>query len=216
MTKIKFCGLTRPVDAAHAEKIGASYAGVVFAESPRSITPARAREIFESAPQLERVGVFGRLGASALLRAAREAELDVLQLHGHFTPDDLSHVRQEFEGELWSVIPVREGTGELSGEWKEVADVVDALLLDTSVGGASGGTGRVFDWQAAAKLLHDAARDIRIVLAGGLTPANVAEGIQALRPSIVDVSSGVERSPGVKDPSLMSAFAQAVRSASIV
>jgi phosphoribosylanthranilate isomerase len=216
LTKIKFCGLTRPVDAAHAASLGASFAGVVFAESPRKVTPDRAREIFDASPELRRVGVFGLVAPSSLLRDALDAELDVIQLHGHFTPDEIMQIRQEFEGELWSVVPVDQATGKLADGWKEVADLVDALLLDTRSRGGSGGTGRAFNWARAAKLLQEAALDIRIVLAGGLTPANVAEGISTMRPAIVDVSSGVESAPGIKDPALMAAFAKAVRSASIV
>lgn len=216
MTKIKFCGLTRPVDAKQAATLGAAYVGVVFAPGPRQVEPAHAREIFESAPDQHRVGVFRHIETSSLLRAAREADLDVLQLHGHFRPDDLTRIREEFEGELWPVVSIEHGTGNIGSEWKGMVDVADALLLDASVRGVSGGTGRVFDWHAVARVIGELRREIRIVLAGGLTPANVGEGIAAIRPAIVDVSSGIETAPGIKDPSLMTSFAQAVRSASIV
>lgn len=216
MTKIKFCGLTREQDASRAAELGASYAGAVFATGARQVTPERAREIFDAAPDISHVGVFGRAGIARLIQAARVADLDVLQLHGSYSRDELIQLRQNFEGELWAVLPIETGSGELPAEWMELADVADALLLDTSVRGVSGGTGRGFDWKVAARALTEAELDVRIVLAGGLTPANVAEGISLIRPAIVDVSSGVELSPGIKDESLMSAFAKAVRSASIV
>ncbi|MDO8500341.1 MAG: phosphoribosylanthranilate isomerase [Gemmatimonadaceae bacterium] len=216
MTKIKFCGITRPVDAEVAASLGASHAGVIFAESPRRVTPLRAREIFASAGQLKRVGVFGHANAGEALRAARDAELDVMQLHGSFGPDDLARMRDDFEGELWPVVAIDESHGALPPGWDELVDVADAILLDTRVRGASGGTGRTFDWMAIAPKIRDAGLLVPTVLAGGLTPLNVGAAIAALAPAIVDVSSGVEAAPGIKDAALMRAFADAVRSASIV
>jgi phosphoribosylanthranilate isomerase len=216
MTKIKFCGLTRADDAKHAEFLGADYGGVVFAESPRHVTADDARAIFEAAPGLKRVGVVSKQGTAALLRTARAADLQVLQLHGAFTMLDINELRQEFDGEIWAVLPVPSDSPALPNGWDELADVSDALVLDTSVGGVSGGTGRTFDWDVIASHTRELLADIRIVVAGGLNPGNVAAAIPLLRPAIVDVSSGVEASPGKKDPFLMNAFARAVRSASIV
>jgi len=216
MTKVKFCGLRRPEDAAHAASLGASYAGVILTESPRRVTPHQARELFDAAATLHRVGVFGREGVGRILKIAFEAGLDVIQLHGHFSPDEHAQVRQEFDGEIWSVIAMNAEAGTPSIDWKSVADFSDALLLDTASAGRSGGTGRTFDWEKAAPLVHEMSREIPVVLAGGLNPDNVARAVEILRPSVVDVSSGVEVAPGVKSPDLMTAFARTVVSASIV
>jgi phosphoribosylanthranilate isomerase len=216
MTKVKFCGLRRPEDASHAASVGATYGGVILTESPRRVTARQARDVFDAAPGLRRVGVFSRDAVGRILKVAFEAGLDVIQLHGQFAPDEHAQVRQEFEGEIWSVIAMNPETGTPTIDWKSVADVADALLLDTSSAGRSGGTGRAFDWEKAAPLVREISREIPVVLAGGLNPDNVAKAVEILRPSIVDVSSGVELSPGVKSPQLMTAFARRVVSASIV
>ena len=216
MTRIKFCGLCRPEDAAHAASLGAEFGGVILTESPRRVDIERAVEIFEAAPQLKRVGVVTREPLAKLLKNASIADLDVIQIHGHLSPDDHAGLRDEFEGAIWSVVGVDRDTGKLSSDWKRTADFSDAILLDTSVGGRSGGTGTPFPWDVAASLVQEISREIPVVLAGGLSPENVGAAIGALHPAVVDVSSGVEISPGVKSPGLMSAFALAVASASIV
>ena len=147
---------------------------------------------------------------------AAEAGLDILQLHGNYSVDEHAELRQEFDGQIWAVIGMDRITGAPVRPWKEVTDVADALLLDTSDGGSSGGTGKTFNWQASAPIVREMSREIPVILAGGLSPQNVAQAIAELRPSVVDVSSGVESSPGRKSPELMSAFAKAVLSASIV
>lgn len=216
MTKLKFCGLRRPEDAAHAASLGATYGGVILTEGPRRVTSRQARELFDAASTLRRVGVFSRESVGRILRIAIETGLDVIQLHGQFSPDEHAQVRQEFDGEIWSVIAMNVETGTPSIDWKSVADFADALLLDTGSVGRSGGTGEAFDWKKAAPLVREISREIPIVLAGGLNPENVSRAVRILRPSVVDVSSGVEVSPGVKSPDLMTAFARTVVSASIV
>ena len=216
MTKVKFCGLRRPEDAAHAASLGAVYGGVILSESKRRVTPRQAREVFDAASALKRVGVFSREGVARVLKIAIEAGLDVIQLHGQFTVDEHAQLRQEFDGEIWSVIAMDSETGAPSADWKSVADFADALLLDTGSAERSGGTGRAFNWKKAASLVQQISREIPVVLAGGLNPENVTQAIEILHPSIVDVSSGVELSPGIKSPELMTAFAQRVVSASIV
>jgi phosphoribosylanthranilate isomerase len=216
MTKIKFCGLRRPVDAAHAASLGATYAGVILTESRRKVEPDEARAVFDAAPSLKRVGVVGYASIARVLGLAQKADLEVLQLHGNFSPDEHAQLRQEFDGQLWAVIPVDAASGAITSEWREIADASDALMLDTSAGGRSGGTGQVFNWKAAAPVASAIAREIPLVLAGGLGPQNVASAIHQLHPAVVDVSSGVEDSPGIKSHALMTAFAQAVVSASIV
>jgi phosphoribosylanthranilate isomerase len=216
MTRIKFCGLRRSADAAHAAEVGAFYGGVIMTKSLRQVSPNDAREIFNAAPELKRVGVVGGESISKILRAAERAELDVLQLHRHFSSADCEQLREEFDGELWAVLGIDEQSGDLPESWKPVADAVDALLLDTSVRGKAGGTGRAFDWERVAPRAQEMSRDIPIVLAGGLNADNVARAISTLHPAVVDVSSGVESTPGIKSPEKMTAFARAVASASIV
>lgn len=214
--RMKFCGLTNPGDAEYAATLGAAYGGVILTESARRVVAEQAREVFDAAPSLKRVGVVGNDSISKILHLAEEIELDVLQLHGAFSPEDCAQIRQEFEGDLWGVIGVDAKTARIPETWKTVADSVDALLLDTMVRGKSGGTGRVFDWGSVRDQTAVISREIPIVLAGGLNPDNVAEAIATLSPAVVDVSSGVEDSPGVKSREKMSAFARAVSSASIV
>lgn len=218
VVKMKFCGLTRPVDAACAAEVGASYVGVVFAEGPRRVAVPQAREIFAASAGVRRVGVFGHATASSteITRAARELRLDVIQLHGSFAAEEVARLRDYFDGEMWAVLPVEATRVAFPDGWETIADAADALVFDTSVGGAAGGTGTVFDWDAARPAIRRAASLTAIVLAGGLNPSNVAAGIRLLEPAVVDVSSGVESSPGVKDHELMRAFADAVVSASIV
>ena len=216
MTRVKFCGLTRPADAELASSLGAAYAGVILGESVRQVTPARATEIFAAAEGVRRVGVFRHRRAAELLDEARQIGLDVIQLHGRFRPDEVDLIREGFDGSLWAVLPFDSTNPELPEWWPAVIDRVDAALVDTSVGGNSGGTGRVFDWEKARPLVEAVRLHSDIVLAGGLTPSNVGDAIRTLTPAVVDVSSGVESSPGIKNPALMKAFAESVRSASIV
>jgi phosphoribosylanthranilate isomerase len=218
MTKIKFCGMTRSSDVAVARRLGASHVGVIFADSKRRVTADKAREILDAADGMQRVGVFGHAAESLgqILRIARNADLDVLQLHGNFTHDEIGHLREDFEGHLWAVLPVDTKATILPPEWDLVADLVDALVLDSAVAGRSGGTGKAFDWEAMASSTRHLSSMLPVVVAGGLKPGNVALAIRTLQPAIVDVSSGVESAPGLKDPRMMEAFAEAVASASIV
>jgi phosphoribosylanthranilate isomerase len=216
MIRVKFCGLTRPNDAAFASTLKADYAGVILAESKRQVTPSQAAAIFAAAEGVRRVGVFRHRNIAEIIDEARSIELDVIQLHGRFRPDEVDQVREGFDGSLWAVVPFDEHRPRLPEWWSTVTDKVDAALVDTSVGGQSGGTGRTFDWDHAKPLIDILRGQTEIVLAGGLNPSNVAEAVRTLAPSVVDVSSGVESSPGIKDPVLMQAFAERARSASIV
>ncbi|MDQ3082014.1 MAG: phosphoribosylanthranilate isomerase [Gemmatimonadota bacterium] len=216
MTRIKFCGITRREDAVVACELGATHLGVIFAESPRKVSPLQASEVFSAAPGMRRVGVFRHSPIGEILDAAQGASLDVIQMHGRFSLDDVARLREGFDGELWSVLPVEAGDAAISEDVGDMSDLADAILLDTMAHGQSGGTGTVFNWEAARSLVRELAGRTTVVLAGGLNPGNVADAIRILRPAIVDVSSGVESSPGIKDHSRMKAFAEAVASASIV
>lgn len=209
---IKFCGLTRPADAAHAVRLGAGYIGVIFADSPRRLTAAAARDVYHGAVQSgeasqpRRVAVFAAAETDAILAAAEEAGADIVQLHGDPGPETVREVSDRFGGEVWSVVRVG---GELPEKSYELFDVSDAIVLDKLDARLIGGTGRSFDWGAAARSLVRR-RPARLVLAGGLRAANVGDAIQLLRPDVVDVSSGVESSIGIKDHALMNEFAAAV------
>ena len=213
---IKFCGLTRPADAAQAVQLGAGYIGVIFADGPRRLTVAAAREVYAGAAQggdatraPRRVAVFAVATADAILATAESAGADIVQLHGDPDPDTAREVRDRFAGEVWSVVRV---DGALPEESYELFGVSDAIVLDKLDARLIGGTGRSFDWGAAAGSLARS-RPRMLVLAGGLRAANVGDAIQLLRPDVVDVSSGVESSIGIKDHALMKEFAAAVAAA---
>jgi phosphoribosylanthranilate isomerase len=206
---VKFCGLTRVEDAALGATLGARYLGVIFAGGPRLISPERAAALFAGAPgTYRRVGVFGSQPAEEIARVARGAGLSVVQLHGDPSPDAIDRVRASFDGEVWAV--VRTTGVELPGDLRTLFATADAVVLDAKVAGALGGTGVALDWESIAPRLEDAREAGRLVLAGGLTPGNVRRAADLLRPDVVDVSSGVERSPGTKDAARMRAFVEAL------
>ena len=135
------------------------------------------------------------------------AGLDVVQLHADPTAEAVAELRRRYDGLVWAVLRT---SGTLASDRAaELFAVADAVLLDAQVAGALGGTGHTLDWPALRAAVDRARGGGTLVLAGGLTPVNVAAAIAALAPDVVDVSSGVERSPGVKDHSRMRAFAQA-------
>ena len=210
MTQIKFCGLTRRADLEVAMELDAEYVGAVFAESPRRVTAEQARSLFEGVSGTRRVGVFGAESADAIARTAERAGLDVVQLHGDQTPEEALAVKGVTGLETW--VAIRVGNELMSTNLDAMISSADAMLFDTRADGSLGGTGRAFDWELLTNLLdqHRHARP-RIVLAGGLTPDLVPRAIAAVRPDVVDVSSGVEARPGVKDHDRMRAFAAAVR-----
>lgn len=213
MVEVKFCGLTRAEDVAEAVRLGARYVGVIFAGGPRKLTAEQAWEVLAPAREqgVHAVGVFGSQGAAELLATASKAGLSVLQLHGGVEYDEARQLRSAFEGELWGVVRVT--TVPLDAQAQAVRSVTDALVLDAAVPGKLGGTGVTLDWEALARdpELHRG----RLVLAGGLRPSNVALAVSLVRPEVVDVSSGVEVAPGVKDHRSMRAFIEAARGSTL-
>ena len=157
---------------------------------------------------MKRVGVFGGTSPEDIALAAHEAQLDVVQLHDDPDAARIAAVRKVFAGLVWAV---RRVSGkDLPSDLPPLFDVADAVVLDARVEGKLGGTGVALPWQSLrAHLDKYSARDAKLVLAGGLNPTNVARAIADLDPDIVDVSSGVESAPGVKDHSLMRAFRDA-------
>lgn len=197
--RVKICGITRPEDAIAAEAAGADAVGLVFAlHSRRRVSIEQAASVSAAlGPFISRVGVFVDAPAAFVLEAVAAARLNAVQLHGNETAG--------FAAELRSRVPVVRAVSFSPADTPEAhADYpADALLLD----GAVPGSGRPFAWSdAGAWRAHP-----RLILAGGLTPSNVAAGIDALAPYAVDVASGVEASPGVKSARLISEFMLAVR-----
>jgi phosphoribosylanthranilate isomerase len=205
LAKVKFCGMTRPQDAALAAEIGASYVGVVFADGPRRVTPSQADKILTAAGgKVKRVGVFGTNNPDEIGSAAELAHLDVVQLHSDPTVSDVKAIRGKFRGEIWAAIRI--AGAHIPSESEVLFDAADAVVLDARSQHRLGGTGRALPW---SDLARDLARDrggSAVVLAGGLKPGNVELAIRTLAPDVVDVSSGIESAPGIKDPWLMREF----------
>lgn len=209
--QIKFCGLTREADVATAISLGCDYVGVIFAGGPRNCTIHHATDILRGAGEAQRVGVFGTPHADELRHYVASVPLSVAQLHGDPTPRAVMAARAIGVHKVWAVVPVIDGVP--GKDMQELFLCADAVVLDTRGANGLGGTGRSFDWQAVAAAIEPARHHARLVVAGGLNPGNVARAIEYLRPDVVDVSSGVESAPGVKDPELMSRFVEAARSA---
>ena len=212
MTKIKICGVTLADDAARVAAAGADFIGLNFwPRSKRYLAPERAPMLADAARaasphpgSILTVGVFVNAVVDDIAAIARDVALDVIQLHGTETPEDVMAVSLATQLPIWKAVPV---AGPRDIERLETWQV-DALLLDAPTAG-HGGSGKAFDWSLA----RDARRRLparRIVLAGGLDPGNVAAAIAAVDPWTVDVASGVEAAPGVKDAAKIAAFVAAV------
>lgn len=210
--QVKICGLTRREDAELAAASGANFGGVILAPGGRrSISPEQAVTVFEGT-SLTRVGVFVDEPHDSLREAAERAGLEVIQLHGDESPEVAAQLRSEGRWQIWKALRPRDAEELLEG-LNRYQDSVDGLLLDGWSPDAPGGTGSQFPWKEVAN--HRDALDgtLTFTVAGGLKPQNVARAIQLLRPDIVDVSSGVEEAPGIKNPTIVSEFMAAVRTA---
>jgi len=205
MTRIKICGITNLEDAQWAAECGADAIGFVFAESPRRIAPERAREILRQLePFVTGVGVFVDLPADQVKSTLNITGCAVAQLHGSEPPEYLDQLAP-----YGAIKAIRVGAAldaTYIGRYKEAR----AILLDTLVEGSTGGTGQRFDPKLAGALVQEG---WRVIVAGGLTPENVADVVASARPYGVDVSTGVERAPGRKDPEKVARFIAAVRAA---
>ena len=211
MAEVKFCGLTRAADADVAVRLGARYVGVILASGPRRLEPEQARAVLAGVPkEVSRVGVFGAREAAAIAGDAERAGVDVAQLHGDPDVTAVTAVRGRFNGMVWAVIRVAGSTIPPGAEG--LFDVADAVVLDARSERGLGGTGVPLPWgDLVREIERFRARRAALVLAGGLAPSNVREAIAALSPDIVDVSSGVESAPGIKDHTLMGAFIEGAR-----
>ena len=204
-TRIKICGVTRLKDAQGAVELGAAALGFNFYPlSPRYIEPAAARAIVRRLPPfVSAVGVFANeTDAGHVISVAREAGVTAVQVHGPRFPA-LHELLSAFT--LVVAVAVREGF-----KPEELGKIeASAYLLDAFDPDRPGGTGKTFDWKAAREAMHYGP----IILAGGLTPANVARAMREVRPFAVDVAGGVESAPGIKDPAKLRAFFAAVAEA---
>lgn len=204
MTLVKICGLTTLADAHWAWQCGADLLGFIFVRnSPRYLTPSRAAHItgalLDEGCALPFVGVFADEEPEIIREVAEQASLHLIQLHGQETPE---HARELGR----PVIIARRVRDRLP--WAELARYQAwAYLLDSYTPGALGGTGRTWRWE----LLQEDPRPERIILAGGLTPENVVAALRSVSPWGVDVSSGVESQPGIKDPLKVERFIRGVR-----
>ncbi|HEY9724705.1 MAG TPA: phosphoribosylanthranilate isomerase [Oscillatoriaceae cyanobacterium] len=199
--RIKICGLTRLEDAALAASLGAFALGFVFAPSKRQVDPSRVRAITAALPpNVSKVGVFGPDARASVARIAEECGLDTVQLHGTPDPELCDSLRGRFT--VVQAIGVDGDRQALQSRVTAIAPHVDRLLLDTASTRLLGGTGRTFEWEVLAQL------DCRVplIVAGGLDATNVGELVRRHAPWGVDVASGVEATPGIKDAERLRAF----------
>ncbi len=197
---VKICGITSEEDALLAVAMGADAVGFIFAPSPRQMRPSDVHAIVRRLPpEILTVGVFKDERAQRVVEVINETRLKAVQLHGHESRADCGYVSVR--------VPVMIKAFVAGDERLERAEEygADIILLDTP----SPGSGKVFDW----RLAEGAPRSRRIVLAGGLDAGNVGEAIRTVHPWGVDVASGVESSPGKKDPMKIRAFVQAAKAA---
>lgn len=228
MTWLKICGTTNREDALAAVNAGADAVGFVFAPSPRRISPQEAAVIAPVLPRsVDKVGVFANESAETIGEIAQQVGLNIIQLQGDETPEFARTLLRDAGGQpsgrarvrIFKAVSVVPGV-ESQLRAFAASGVVDAVLLDSLVVRTSpdghretlrGGTGVAFDWRRAADFVPGIAQRTRVILAGGLSPANVVEAVRTLRPWGVDVCSGVEQAPGRKDHDKVWAFISAVR-----
>lgn len=204
--RVKICGITRPQDALAAARLGADAIGLVFyPDSPRAVTIETAKAIIKVLPPfITKTGLFVNATPDEIHKVLDAIDLDVLQFHGNEEPEQCAGYPKPF------IKAVRmQDNVDLNTAARRYADA-SALLLDTYVEGLHGGTGQVFDWSRIP-----ANTNKPLILAGGLTPANVAAAIRQVRPYAVDVSGGVESAKGIKDAGKITEFIREVRNAEI-
>ena len=209
---IKICANTNLDDASLAAELGADALGFVFARSSRQVTAAQVGAITPRLPSaIEKIGVFSSLDPDEIVAAVRIAGLTGVQLHGGFSATVIARIRAQLprlriiQTTHWKSEGQTADTFSAQLTELKAATEIDAVLVDSRTPTASGGTGVVFDWSAARQSLS-ALEPKRLIVAGGLNPENVRQAITTLRPWGVDVASGVESSPGRKDPEKLAAF----------
>jgi len=212
VTRIKICGLTRKEDVDTALKLNVHAIGFVFyPNSPRYVSPERARELMEIIPPfVTTVGLFVNATVDEVANVLAIAPVKLLQFHGDETPQQCNTIADRVQRQYLRALRVKP---DMSGDdlvqyerlYRQGNPSFAGLLLDTYVD-SFGGSGKVFDWSIIPKELAH-----RVVLSGGLTAQNVSGAVTKVRPGAVDVSSGVELAKGIKDPAKMQAFVQAMQ-----
>lgn len=209
MTLIKICGVTLPDDAAAVATAGVDFVGFNFwPKSKRYLAPERApmlAGVIRAMSTTKIVGLFVDATADEISAVCARVELDVIQLHGDESPDLVKQIAGAVYRPVWKALPVA-AAGDIAGldTWP-----ADAILLDAPSANR-GGSGRAFD-HGVAREARTRFPSVKVVLAGGLNPANVAAAVATVRPWAVDVASGVETAPGIKDRDKLTAFVAAVR-----
>jgi phosphoribosylanthranilate isomerase len=201
-TRVKICGITRIADGLQAAALGVDAIGLVFYEkSPRCVAVDQAAEICRRLPALvTRVGLFLNPERARVGQVLDQVGLDLLQFHG----TESAEFCRSFERPYIKALGVADN-GQLAEQCAAYTDA-QAILLDSHRVGAAGGTGEVFDWSVIPHELRE-----RIILAGGLNPGNVAQAIRQVKPYAIDLSSGVESAPGIKDAALMAQLMKEVK-----
>jgi phosphoribosylanthranilate isomerase len=212
--RVKICGLRDPEQALKVAQMGADAVGLVFASSPRWVSPDQARAVAEALPPLvSAVGVFVDEAPETINRVAERVGLDLVQLHGDEPPEAVSKVDR----------PVVKAFGVRGSDWTDEVRAwlnglpevgrLAGLLLDAHDAAARGGTGKRFrwDWVTEARAAGKLTGLPPLFLSGGLDPRNVGDAIDVVQPWAVDVSSGVESSPGIKDIRKIAEFIRATR-----
>ena len=205
LPRVKICGLTRPSDAQVAVAAGATYLGVVLAGGPRLVTTEQAAAIRAAAGGVPVLGVYGDQSVERIVAISRAAGLAGAQLHGSYRREEAGRLRAEGLV-VWRVVRIA-APGDLDGLAQACPDA-DAVLVEPRVEHARGGAGVALDL-ALAQEARGRLAGVTMVLAGGLTPETVARAVALVRPEVVDVSSGVEHLPGIKDPEKIARFMEA-------
>lgn len=210
---VKICGTTNLEDAQIAVEAGAHALGFLFAESRRRISPAEARAITPRLPAtIEKIGIFDHANFEEIVATVEECGMTGIQLHSALDPTLSARLREHFtskspQGRL-RILGVIHYSSDLEAQLRAAQEdsALDGVLVDSRTATLLGGTGIRFDWNAARRSFLSSASHLRIVAAGGLNPDNVGEAIAILQPWGVDVVTGVEASPGRKDPARVRAF----------
>ena len=219
---VKICANTCVEDALKAAELGADAVGFVFAPSKRRVTAEQVGLITRELPRtVERVGVFGAVSVEEIALAVEEAGLDAVQMHGGLDLNFADKLARRLGPSIsiietmhWSVEQDAASSAKVFMQMAEVAShpAKYRVLVDAKVGSESGGTGKTFNWNKARSVLTSQP-ELRVIVAGGLNPENVADAIKVLRPWGVDVASGVEREPGRKDFDKLKRFIENARGA---